>query len=361
MAMTTPLQTTTNLAKQRFMFCGQVHTGESVPMLGHQHLIVADVSGNIHRQLTKGAFDVESFAVNPAGSNAYFVKVDRSGARPDEVCVVAINGQDTARLYTAPGKGHHFSELKASPDGKQLAMLHTFDGGHGAGGYKRITVLDLKTGKMRSAGRLDDSSTGWDWHGNTYIRVMLADPQANVSAISTICVATGRGEISRSTTPGRTGGTAVSFGKGVTVVTRGAGDIILENAGNAERKVTISLAMQQRMGFAPDGISLSTLRERINGRIVVHTASRENEVTAFGVLDEKLAQLDYWFMSPGNTVFAPKVNVAVAWRHIETRGEFGTPAMDSGMQWMALNRTDRWTSIFRNQVTVSGNRIIILG
>ncbi len=359
--MTTPLQTTTNLAKQRFLFCGQVHTGKSVPMIGHQHLIVADVAGNIHRQLTKGAFDVDSYAVNPAGSNAYFVKVDRSGARLDEVCFAAINGQGNGLLYTAPGKGHHVSDLKLSPDGKQLAMVHSFDGANGASAYKRIAVLDLNTLKLRSAGRLDETSTGWDWHGSTDIRISLADPQPNVSATATVCVATGRGEISRSPLIAGVGGTVTSFGKGTSVVTRGAGDIALISAGQPERKVVISLAMQQRMGFIPDGISLSTLRERVHGRIVVHTASRQNEVTAFGVLDEKLAQIDYWFMSPGNTVFAPKVNVAVAWRHIETRGEFGTPAMDSGMQWMALNRTDRWTTIFRNQISVAGDKIIILG
>jgi hypothetical protein len=38
----------------------------------------------------------------------------------------------------------------------------------------------------------------------------------------------------------------------------------------------------------------------------------------------------------------------------------GEPATDSGLQWMALNRTDRWTTILRNQVAVSGERIVLL-
>jgi len=358
--MKTLTMTLFDIRKPRFLFCGQVFTGNALPVVGNDHLFIADIATQSHVQLTKGAFDVISFTVSPDKRVAYFSKSPNVDGKVDEICCVELVSGRSKSLYTAQGVGHHFSELKASPDGKQLAMLHTFDGGHGAGGYKRIIVLDIKTGKMRSAGRLDDSSTGWHWHGNSYIRVLLADPQENVSAVSTICVATGRGEISRSTTPGRTGGTAVSFGKGVTVVTRGAGDITLENAGKAERKVTISLAMQQRMGFAPDGISLSTLPERVNGRIVVKTASRENQVTVFGVIDEKLAHVDYWFMSPGHTVIAAKDNVAIAWRNLPKVVAKGEAATDSGLQWMALNRTDRWTTILRNQVAVAGETIILL-
>jgi hypothetical protein len=325
-----------------------VFTGNALPVVGNNHLYIADIAAQSHVQLTKGAFDVRHFTVSPDKRVAYFSKSPNVDGKVDEICCVELVSGRSRSLHSAQGVGHHFTDLKTSPDGKQLAMLHTFDGGHGAGGYKRITVLDLKTGKMRSAGRLDDSSTAWNW-------------QANVSAVSTICVATGRGEISRSTTPGRTGGSAVSFGKGVTVVTRGAGDITLDNAGKAERKVTISLAMQQRMGFEPDGISLSTLPERINGRIVVKTASRENQVTAFGVIDEKLAQVDYWFMSPGHTVIAAEDNVAIAWRNLPEMVAKGEPVIDSGLQWMALNRTDRWTTILRNQVSVAGDRIVLLG
>lgn len=349
-----------DIRKPRFLFCGQVFTGNALPVVGNNHLYIADIAAQSHVQLTKGAFDVSSYTVSPDKRVAYFSKSPNVDGKLDEICCVELVSGRSRSLYSAQGVGHHFSQLKTSPDGKQLAMLHTFDGGHGAGGYKRITVLDLKTGKMRSAGRLDDSSTAWNWHGNSYIRVLLTDPQANVAAVSTICVATGRGEISRSTTPGRTGGSAVSFGKGVTVVTRGAGDITLDNAGKAERKVTISLAMQQRMGFEPDGISLSTLPERINGRIVVKTASRENQVTAFGVIDEKLAQVDYWFMSPGHTVIAAGDNVAIAWRNLPETVAKGEPVTDSGLQWMALNRTDRWTTILRDQVVVNGENILVL-
>jgi hypothetical protein len=240
-------------------------------------------------------------------------------------------------------------------------MVHTFDGANGAGGFKRIVVLNLQTMKVRSAGRLDETSTKWDWHGNADIRISLADPQPNVSAVATVCVATGRGEISRSAANTTAGGTSVSFGKGISVVTRGAGDITLVSPGKVERKVTISLAMQQRMGFIPDGLSLSPLADRVNGRIVVKTASRQNEVTAFGVMDEKLAQIDYWFMSPGHTVFAPKANLVIAWRNIPAGEKAGEPATDSGLQWMALNRTDRWTTILRNQVSVVGDKIVLLG
>ena len=359
--MKTLTMTPFDIRKPRFLFCGQVFTGNALPVVGNNHLYIADIAAQSHVQLTKGAFDVSSYTVSPDKRVAYFSKSPNVDGKVDEICCVELLSGRSRRLHTAQGVGHHFSELKTSSDGKQLAMLHTFDGGHGAGGYKRITVLDLKSGKMRSAGRLDDSFTAWNWHGNSYIRVLLADPQANVSAVSTICVATGRGEISRSTTLGRTGGSTVSFGKGVTVVTRGAGDITLDNAGKAERKVTISLAMQQRMGFAPDGISLSPLPERINGRIVVKTASRENQVTAFGVIDEKLAQVDYWFMSPGHTVIAAGDNVAIAWRNLPEVVAKGEPATDSGLQWMALNRTDRWTTILRNQVSVAGDKIVLLG
>jgi len=347
--------------KPRFLFCGQVFTGNDLPVVGNKQLYIADVATQSHTQLTKGTFSVGSFTVSPDKRVAYFSKSPNVDGKVDEICSVELVSGRSKSLHTAQGVGHHFSELKTSPDGKQLAMLHTFDGGHGAGGYRRLTVLDLNSGKMRSAGRLDSSSTGWDWHGNSYIRVLLADPQENVSAVSTICVATGRGEISRSAGSTTTGGTAVSFGKGISVVTRGAGDITLVAPGKAERKVTISLAMQQRMGFIPDGISLSPLAERVNGRIVVKTASRQNEVTAFGVMDEKLAQIDYWFMSPGHTVFAPKANLVIAWRNVPAGEKAGEPATDSGLQWMALNRTDRWTTILRNQVAVAGDKIVLIG
>jgi hypothetical protein len=66
-------------------------------------------------------------------------------------------------------------------------------------------------------------------------------------------------------------------------------------------------------------------------------------------------------MSPGHTFFAPKANVAIAWRNIPEAVGAGEPATDSGLQWMALNRTDRWTTILRNQVSVVGDKIVILG
>ena len=358
--ITTPLATN-DIRKPRFLFCGQVFTGNALPVVGHKHLYIADVATQSHVQLTKGTFNVGSFTVSPDNRLAYYSKPQSAGGKSDEVCCVDVTSGRSKVLHTAQGDGHHYGELKTSPDGNQLAMVHTFDGGNGAGGFKRIVVLHLQTMKVRSAGRLDETSTHWDWHGNNDIRISLADPQPNVSAVATVCVATGRGEISRSAGGTTTGGSAVSFGKGITVVTRGAGDITLVATGKAERKVTISLAMQQRMGFVPDGISLSPLAERINGRIVLKTASRENQVTAFGVLDEKLAQVDYWFMSPGHTFFAPKANVAIAWRNIPEAVGAGEPATDSGLQWMALNRTDRWTTILRNQVSVSGDKIIILG
>jgi len=356
--MKTTTIATSDIRKPRFLFCGQVFTGNALPVVGKKHLYVADIATQGHVQVTKGAFDVTSFSVSPDMRLAYYSKAQNDAGKLDEICCVDIASGRSKMLKVAQGVGHHFSELKTSPDGKQLAMLHTFDGGHGAGGYKRITVLELNTGKMRSAGRLDESSTGWSWHGNNDIRISLADPQQNVSAVSTVCVATGRGEISRSVA---TGGTAVSFGKGISVVTRGAGDITLISAGKSERKVTISLAMQQRMGFVPDGISLTPLAQRVNGRIVVKTATRQNEVTAFGILDEKLAQINYWFMSPGNTFFAPTSNIAVAWRNLPETAAVGEPATDSGLQWMALNRTDRWTTILRNQVAVSGESIVFIG
>lgn len=346
--------------KPRFLFCGQVFIGNDLPVVGIKQLYIADVATQSHTQLTKGGVSVGSFTVSSDNRRAYFSKFGGGTGKSDAICCVDIASGRSQVLHTAHGDGHHFGELKISPDGKQLAMLHTFDGGNGAGGFKRIVVLNLQTMKVRSAGRLDETSTHWDWHGNTDIRISLADPQPNVSAVATVCVATGRGEITR-TAGGTTGGSAISFGKGITVVTRGAGDISLVATGKAERKVSISLAMQQRMGFVPDGISLSPLAERINGRIVLRTASRENQVTAFGVLDEKLAQVDYWFMSPGHTFFAPKANVAIAWRNIPEAAGAGEPATDSGLQWMALNRTDRWTTILRNQVSVSGEKIIILG
>lgn len=345
--------------KPRFLFCGQVFTGNDLPVVGNKHLYIADVATQSHTQLTKGTFSVGSFTVSSDHRRAYFSKSGGGTGKSDAICCVDIASGRSKVLHTAQGDGHHYGELKISPDGNQLAMVHTFDGGNGAGGFKRIVVLNLQTMKVRSAGRLDETSTHWDWHGNNDIRISLADPQPNVSAVATVCVATGRGEISRSAGGTTTGGSAVSFGKGITVVTRGAGDIRLVSTGKAERKVTISLAMQQRMGFAPDGISLSALAERINGRIVLKTASRENQVTAFGVLDEKLAQVDYWFMSPGHTFFAPKASVAIAWRNIPEAVGAGEPATDSGLQWMALNRTDRWTTILRNQVSVSGDKITL--
>ena len=346
--------------KPRFLFCGQVFTGDTVPVVGNRHLYIADIGTHSHVQVTKGAFDVSCFTASPNKKLAYYSKSNVIAGKSDEICSVDIASGRSKVLHTAQGAGHHYGELKTSPDGKQLAMVHAFDGANGAGGFKRIVVLHLQTLKVRSAGRLDATSTGWDWHGNADIRVSLADPQPNVSAVATVCVATGRGEISRSAANTATGGTSVSFGKGISVVTRGAGDITLVAPGKAERKVTISLAMQQRMGFIPDGLSLSPLAERVNGRIVVKTASRQNEVTAFGVIDEKLAQIDYWFMSPGHTVFAPMSNLVIAWRNIPAGEKAGEPATDSGLQWMALNRTDRWTTILRNQVAVSGERIVLL-
>jgi hypothetical protein len=346
--------------KPRFLFCGQVFTGDTVPVVGNRHLYIADIGTHSHVQVTKGTFDVSCFTASPNKKLAYYSKSNVIAGKSDEICSVDIASGRPKVLHTAQGTGHHFSELKASPDGKQLAMVHSFDGANGTGGFKRIVVLHLQTLKVRSAGRLDATSTGWDWHGNADIRVSLADPQPNVSAVATVCVATGRGEISRSAANTTAGGTSVSFGKGISVVTRGAGDITLVAPGKAERKVTISLAMQQRMGFIPDGLSLSPLAERVNGRIVVKTASRQNEVTAFGVMDEKLAQIDYWFMSPGHTVFAPMSNLVIAWRNIPAGEKAGEPATDSGLQWMALNRTDRWTTILRNQVAVSGERIVLL-
>ena len=346
--------------KPRFLFCGQVFTGDTVPVVGNRHLYIADIGTHSHVQVTKGAFDVSCFTASPNEKLAYYSKSNVIAGKLDEICCVDLASGRSKVLHTAQGTGHHYGELKTSPDGKQLAMVHSFDGANGAGGFKRIVVLHLQTLKVRSAGRLDETSTHWDWHGNADIRVSLADPQPNVSAVATVCVATGRGEISRSAANTATGGTSVSFGKGISVVTRGAGDITLVAPGKAERKVTISLAMQQRMGFIPDGLSLSPLADRVNGRIVVKTASRQNEVTAFGVMDEKLAQIDYWFMSPGHTVFAPKANLVIAWRNIPAVEMAGAPATDSGLQWMALNRTDRWTTILRNQVSVSGERIVLL-
>ena len=346
--------------KPRFLFCGQVFTGNDLPVVGNKQLYIADVATQSHTQLTNGTFTVGSFTVSPDKRRAYYSNSSGVIGKSDAICCVDIASGRSKVLHTAQGAGHHYGELKASPDGKQLAMVHSFDGANGAGGFKRIVVLHLQTLKVRSAGRLDETSTHWDWHGNADIRVSLADPQPNVSAVATVCVATGRGEFSRSAANTATGGTSVSFGKGISVVTRGAGDITLVAPGKAERKVTISLAMQQRMGFIPDGLSLSPLAERVNGRIVVKTASRQNEVTAFGVMDEKLAQIDYWFMSPGHTVFAPKANLVIAWRNIPAVEMAGDPATDSGLQWMALNRTDRWTTILRNQVAVSEEQIVLL-
>ena len=346
--------------KPRFLFCGQVFTGDTVPVVGNRHLYIADIGTHSHVQVTKGAFDVSCFTASPNKKLAYYSKSNVIAGKWDEICCVDLASGRSKVLHTAQGAGHHYGELKASPDGKQLAMVHSFDGANGAGGFKRIVVLHLQTLKVRSAGRLDATSTGWDWHGSADIRVSLADPQPNVSAVATVCVATGRGEISRSAANTTAGATSVSFGKGISVVTRGAGDITLVAPGKAERKVMISLAMQQRMGFIPDGLSLSPLAERVNGRIVVKTASRQNEVTAFGVMDEKLAQIDYWFMSPGHTVFAPMSNLVIAWRNIPAVEMAGVPATDSGLQWMALNRTDRWTTILRNQVAVSGEQIVLL-
>ena len=347
--------------KPRFLFCGQVFTGDTVPVVGNRHLYIADIGTHSHVQVTKGAFDVSCFTASPNKKLAYYSKSNVIAGKWDEICCVDLASGRSKVLHTAQGAGHHYGELKASPDGKQLAMVHSFDGANGAGGFKRIVVLHLQTLKVRSAGRLDATSTGWDWHGSADIRVSLADPQPNVSAVATVCVATGRGEISRSAANTTAGATSVSFGKGISVVTRGAGDITLVAPGKAERKVMISLAMQQRMGFIPDGLSLSPLADRVNGRIVVKTASRQNEVTAFGVMDEKLAQIDYWFMSPGHTVFAPKANLVIAWRNIPAGEKAGEPATDSGLQWMALNRTDRWTTILRNQVSVVGDKIVLLG
>ena len=347
--------------KPRFLFCGQVFTRNDLPVVGNKQLYIADVATQSHTQLTKGTFSVGSFTVSRDNRRAYYSNSSGGTGKSDAICCVDIASGRSKVLHTAQGAGHHYGELKTSPDGKQLAMVHSFDGANGAGGFKRIVVLNLQTLKVRSAGRLDETSTRWNWHGNADIRVSLADPQPNVSAVATVCVATGRGEISRSAANTATGGTSVSFGKGISVVTRGAGDITLVAPGKAERKVTISLAMQQRMGFIPDGLSLSPLAERVNGRIVVKTASRQNEVTAFGVMDEKLAQIDYWFMSPGHTVFAPKANLVIAWRNIPAGEKAGEPATDSGLQWMALNRTDRWTTILRNQVSVVGEKIVLLG
>lgn len=346
--------------KPRFLFCGQVFTGNDLPVVGNKQLYIADVATQSHTQLTKGTFSVGSFTVSHDIRRAYYSNSSGVIGKSDAICCVDIASGRSKVLHTAQGAGHHYGELKTSPDGKQLAMVHSFDGANGAGGFKRIVVLNLQTMKVRSAGRLDETSTHWDWHGNNDIRISLADLQPNVSAVATVCVVTGRGEISRSAANTTTGGTSVSFGKGISVVTRGAGDITLVTPRKAERKVTISLAMQQRMGFIPDGLSLSPLADRINGRIVVKTASRQNEVTAFGVMDEKLAQIDYWFMSPGHTVFAPKANLVIAWRNIPAGEKAGEPATDSGLQWMALNRTDRWTTILRNQVSVSGNKIVLL-
>lgn len=113
------------------------------------------------------------------------------------------------------------------------------------------------------------------------------------------------------------------------------------------------------MGFVPDGISLSPLAERINGRIVPKTSSRENQVTAFGVLDEKLVQVNYWFKGPGAYILYTKGKCCN--RVAQHSGSCGPrPATDSGLQWMALNRTDRWTTILRNQVSVSGDKIVLL-
>jgi dipeptidyl aminopeptidase/acylaminoacyl peptidase len=347
--------------KPRFLFCGQVFTGNDLPVVGNKQLYIADVATQSHTQLTKGTFSVGSFTVSPDNRRAYYSYSSAVIGKSDAICCVDIASGRSKVIHTAQGAGHHYGELKTSPDGKQLAMVHSFDGGNGVSGFKRIVVLNLQTMKVWSAGRLDETSTHWDWHGNADIRISLADPQPNVSAVATVCVATGRGEISRSAANTTTGGTAVSFGKGISVVTRGAGDITLVTPGKVERKVTISLAMQQRMGFIPDGLSLSPLADRVNGRIVVKTASRQNEVTAFGVMDEKLAQIDYWFMSPGHTVFAPKANLVIAWRNIPAGEKAGEPATDSGLQWMALNRTDRWTTILRNQVSVVGDKIVLLG
>lgn len=347
--------------KPRFLFCGQVFTGNDLPVVGNKQLYIADVATQSHTQLTNGTFSVGSFTVSPDNRRAYYSNSSGGTGKSDAICCVDIASGRSKVLHTGQGAGHHYGELKSSPDGKQLAMVHAFDGANGVGGFKRIVVLNLQTMKVRSAGRLDETSTRWDWHGSADIRISLADPQPNVSAVATVCVATGRGEISRSAANTITGGTSVSFGKGISVVTRGAGDITLVTPRKAERKVMISLAMQQRMGFIPDGLSLSPLAERVNGRIVVKTASRQNEVTAFGVMDEKLAQIDYWFMSPGHTVFAPKANLVIAWRNIPAGEKAGEPATDSGLQWMALNRTDRWTTILRNQVSVVGEKIVLLG
>jgi hypothetical protein len=357
----TATPTSSENRKPRILFCGQVFTGNAVPVVGAKHLYIADIASQRHVQVTKGAFTVGSFATSSDSRLAYFSKSQVVGPKSAQIFCVDLQSGRSKMLYAGQGIGHHYGDLKTSPDGKQLAMVHTFDGGNGAAGFKRIVVLDLQTLKVRSAGRLDTSSTHWDWYGNKDIRITLANPQPNVSAVATVCVATGRALIARTAlTEGETG-SSHSFGRGVTVVTRGAGDISLVTAGQAERKVTISLAMQQRMGFVPDGISLSPLAGRINGRIVLKTASRENQVTAFGVLNEKLAQVDYWFMSPGHTFFAPKANIAIAWRNIPETTEVGEAATDSGLQWMALNRTDRWTTILRNQVLVSGDKLVLMG
>lgn len=241
--MTTNSTSPIDARKPRFLFCGQVFTGNNLPVVGDKQLCNADVAAQNHTQLTKGTSSVGSFTVSHDDRRAYYSKSQSAGGKSVSICCVDIASGRSKVLHTAQGDGHHYGELKTSPDGNQLAMVNTFDGGNGVSRFNRIVVLNIQTMKVRSAGRLDETSTQWDWHGNNDIRISLADPQPNVYAVATICAATGRGEITQSAGSTTTGGSAVSFGKGITVVTLGAGNITLVTPRKAERKVTISLAM----------------------------------------------------------------------------------------------------------------------
>ena len=157
--------------KPRFLFCGQVFTGNDLPVVGNKQLYIADVATQSHTQLTKGTFSVGSFTVSHDYRRAYYSNSSGVIGKSDAICCVEIASGRSKVLHTAQGAGHHYGELKASPDGKQLAMVHSFDGGNGVSGFKRIVVLNLQTMKVRSAGRLDETSTHWDWHGSADIRI----------------------------------------------------------------------------------------------------------------------------------------------------------------------------------------------
>jgi hypothetical protein len=76
--------------KPRFLFCGQVFTGNDLPVVGNKQLYIADVATQSHTQLTKGTFSVGSFTVSPDKRVAYFSKSPNVDGKVDEICCVDI-------------------------------------------------------------------------------------------------------------------------------------------------------------------------------------------------------------------------------------------------------------------------------